>query len=77
MSVERLEFIASDFGIVHAFEQRVDAGVFLAPEVVCDWDECQDVFLRAMGLVYSQESDTLGAISDPAIAPGRVVQSDW
>jgi hypothetical protein len=34
--VERLQFVAGDFGIVHALEEGTDAGIIFAPEVVCD-----------------------------------------
>ena len=34
--VERFQLVSGDFGIVHALEERCDAGVILAPEVICD-----------------------------------------
>jgi hypothetical protein len=67
LGVEGLEFVAGDFGIVHAFEQWVDAGVFLAPEVVCDWTRRQSRAVPVYAYVYLQESDTLGAISDAGV----------
>lgn len=33
-AVERLEFVTSDFGIVHALQEWMNACIFLAPEIV-------------------------------------------
>lgn len=36
-SIERFQFVASGFGIVHALEQWRDACILLAPEIVCNF----------------------------------------
>jgi hypothetical protein len=38
-AVKGLELVACQLGSVHALQERTDAGIVLAPEVVGDWTQ--------------------------------------
>jgi hypothetical protein len=55
---------------VHALEQWVDSGVFLAPEVVCNCvsRSVYTVCLTVYASIYLHERDTLGGTSEPGVS---------
>ena len=69
--VECLQFVAGDFGALHAPQQGLDSSIFFAPEVVRNYTPCQELLVVHSEMDdFSQDKDTVGASATmPGIAP--------